>query len=45
MGKAYDFEITTMVDDGVFNPAGLDVLKEFFRSSACSRKSRATIRF
>jgi ABC-type nitrate/sulfonate/bicarbonate transport system substrate-binding protein len=30
MGKAYDFEITTMVDDGVFNPAGLDVLKDSF---------------
>jgi ABC-type nitrate/sulfonate/bicarbonate transport system substrate-binding protein len=30
MGKAYDFEIATMVDDGVFNPEGLDVLKDSF---------------
>jgi ABC-type nitrate/sulfonate/bicarbonate transport system substrate-binding protein len=30
MGKAYDFEIRTMSDDGVFNPEGLKVLKESF---------------
>jgi NitT/TauT family transport system substrate-binding protein len=30
MAKAYDFEITTMSDDGVFNPEGLNVLKESF---------------
>jgi NitT/TauT family transport system substrate-binding protein len=30
MGKAYNFEIATMSDDGVFNPAGLDVLTDSF---------------
>jgi NitT/TauT family transport system substrate-binding protein len=30
MGKAYDLEISTMVDDGFFNPDGLEVLKDSF---------------
>jgi ABC-type nitrate/sulfonate/bicarbonate transport system substrate-binding protein len=30
MAKAYDFEITTMVSDGRFDPAGLEILKESF---------------
>jgi NitT/TauT family transport system substrate-binding protein len=30
MSKAYDFEITTMVADGQFDPKGLDVLKDSF---------------
>jgi len=30
MGKAYDFEISTMVDDGFFKPDGLEVLKDSF---------------
>ena len=30
MGKAYDFEIATMVDDGFFDPGGLEVLKASF---------------
>ena len=30
MGKAYDFEITTLVDDGFFAPDGLEVLKDSF---------------
>jgi NitT/TauT family transport system substrate-binding protein len=30
MAKAYDFEITTMNDDGSFNPTGLEVLKNSF---------------
>lgn len=30
MSKAYDFEISTMVDDGQFDPAGLEVLKDSF---------------
>jgi NitT/TauT family transport system substrate-binding protein len=30
MEKAYDFEITTMSDDGQFDPKGLDILKDSF---------------
>ncbi len=30
MAKAYDFEITTMSTDGVFDPKGLEVLKDSF---------------
>ncbi len=30
MDKAYDFEIKTMNSDGVFDPAGLEMLKNSF---------------
>lgn len=30
MAKAYDFEITTMSDDGQFDPAGLEILESSF---------------